>query len=183
MASLDSIQALLKGQRGLPPIERWHPELSGDIDIVIKADGRWIHEGGEIKRHELVKLFASILRKEEDGDYYLVTPVEKWRVQVEDLPLLIVDFELADKETATDAPKIIVKTNVDSWFELGVNHPLVVATAPATGEPSPSVLTFHGLAARVSRACFYRLVELAEPVGESLVLRAGGEAFVLGASR
>jgi len=183
MASLDSIQALLKGQRGLPPIERWHPELSGDIDIIIKADGRWIHEGGEIKRHELVKLFASILRREDDGDYYLVTPVEKWRVQVEDLPLLIVDFELADNGlVAGDTPKIIVKTNVDSWFELCANHPLSVETAPDTGEPSPSVLTFHGLAARVNRACFYRLVELAEPVGEFLVLRAGGQTFVLGAS-
>ena len=177
MTSLDNIQSLLKDQRGAPPIERWHPELSGDIDIVIKTDGRWIHEGGEIRRHELVKLFASILRREDDGDYYLVTPVEKWRIQVEDLPLMIVDFEA---KPSGDSRQLVVKTNVDSWFELGESHPLLVETAADTGEPKPSVFTRHGIAARVSRACFYRLVELAEPIGGSLVLRAGGETFVLG---
>ncbi len=179
MASLDSIQALLKDQRGVPPISDWHPELSGDIDIVIKADGRWIHEGGEIKRHELVKLFASILRREQDGHYYLVTPVEKWRLQVEEFPLMIVDFEVGG---SADSPRIAVKTNVDSWFELGSEHPLCVDTQADNKEPIPSVLTRHGLVAKVNRACFYRLVELAEPVAESLVLRAGNSVFVLGAS-
>lgn len=179
MTSLDQLQAHLKNQPSAPPIEGWHPELSGDIDIVIKADGRWIHEGGEIKRHELVKLFSSILRREADGHYYLVTPVEKWRIRVEDLPLMIVDFEA---KLSGDLRRLVVKTNVDSWFEVGESHPLLVETAADTGEPKPSVLTRHGIAARVSRACFYRLVELAEPIGGSLVLRAGGETFVLGPS-
>ena len=116
MATLTDIEALLRDQRGAPPIDKWHPELSGDIDIVIKSDGRWIHEGGEIKRHKLVKLFASILRREDDDEYYLVTPVEKWRVTVEDLPLQIIDFEVND---LADGRRIAVKTNVDTWLELG----------------------------------------------------------------
>ncbi len=179
MTSLDQLQAHLKNQPSAPPIEGWHPELSGDIDIVIKADGRWIHEGGEIKRHELVKLFASILRREDDGEYYLVTPVEKWRVQVEDLPLLIIDFEI---EEGSGPRRLIFKTNVDTWFELGGRHPISIDTGEDGSEPQPSVLTRHGLAARVSRACFYRLVDIAEPVGDSIVLRAAGETFVLGKS-
>ena len=77
-----------------PPLHLWQPELSGTIDIVIRRDGSWIHEGTQIKRFALVRIFASILRREEDGEYYLVTPVEKWRLRVECLPLVIVDFEL-----------------------------------------------------------------------------------------
>ncbi|MBB5188515.1 hypothetical protein HNQ57_002797 [Zhongshania antarctica] len=177
MASLDSIQALLKDQRGVPPIEDWHPELSGDIDIVIKADGRWIHEGGEIKRHELVKLFSSILRREQDGHYYLVTPVEKWRLQVEEFPLIIVDFEIG---AGADSPLIAVKTNVGTWFELGSEHPLCVDTQADSKEPIPSVLTRHGLVAKVNRACFYRLVDLAENEAGAIVLHAGGASFELG---
>ncbi|NKI17341.1 DUF1285 domain-containing protein [Spongiibacter sp. KMU-166] len=179
MSNLEQLEKLLKDQRGQPPIEKWQPELSGDIDIRLCADGRWIHEGGEIKRHELVKLFASILRREEDGEYYLVTPVEKWRVQVEDLPLLVVDFEVAEADQS-GAQRIVVKTNVDSWFELGENHPLKVEADKNTDEPRPAVLTRHGLWARINRASFYRLVELAEQDGEELVLRTSGGVFSLG---
>lgn len=105
MSSLETIERLLKDQAGRPPIEKWQPALSGEIDIQILADGRWVHEGGEIKRHELVKLFASILRCEADGHYYLVTPVEKWRLQVEDLPLLIVDMEVG--ESTSDRKSVV----------------------------------------------------------------------------
>lgn len=178
MATLTDIEGLLVNQRGSPPIESWHPDLSGDIDIVITSDGRWIHEGGEIKRHKLVKLFASILRREDDGEYYLVTPVEKWRVTVEDLPLQIVDFELSNVGTTQ---RIAVKTNVDTWLELGKDHPLQVETDNLSQEPKPSVLLKHGLEARVNRASFYKLVELAECHGNQMILHAGGEEFVLGA--
>lgn len=177
MATLTDIEALLRDQRGAPPIDKWHPELSGDIDIVIKSDGRWIHEGGEIKRHKLVKLFASILRREDDDEYYLVTPAEKWRVTVEDLPLQIIDFEVND---LADGRRIAVKTNVDTWLELGEQHPLTVITDEISQEPNPSVLLTHGLQARVNRASFYKLVELAERDGDRLVLRAGGTDFELG---
>lgn len=178
MATLTAIESLLRDQRGAPPIDKWHPELSGDIDIVITADGRWIHEGGEIKRHKLVALFASILRREQDGEYYLVTPVEKWRVTVEDLPLQIIDFEVSD---LPGGRRIAVKTNVDEWLELGVAHPLKVITDKSTQEPKPTVEIKHGLEARVNRACFYKFVELAECLDGRLVLTAGGEDFELGA--
>ncbi len=178
MSTLATIEGLLQNQAGRPPIEKWHPDLSGDIDIRICADGRWIHEGGEIKRHKLVQLFASILRREDDGEYYLVTPVEKWRVAVEDLPLLIVDLEVSE---ATDQERrVVVTTKVDSWFELGSDHPLMVETDPLSGEPSPAVMTEHGLLARVNRACFYRLVELAETQGDRLLLCTAGQSFELG---
>ncbi len=175
MTALEGIEQLLATKKGAPPIDKWHPELSGDIDIQILADGRWIHEGGEIRRHELVKLFASILRREADGEYYLVTPVEKWRIQVEDRPLLIVDFE-RDESAPT---KMLVKTNVDTWWALGEDHPLRVETAP-DGQPLPEVALNHGLSARVNRACFYRMVELAEECDGVLALSAGGQRFVLG---
>ncbi|QQD19896.1 DUF1285 domain-containing protein [Spongiibacter nanhainus] len=175
MASLEHLETLLADQRGRPPIEKWHPEFSGDIDIVIRRDGSWWHEGGEIRRFELVKLFASILRRESDGEYYLVTPVEKWRITVEDLPLSIVDVECA-----SDHSRIAVKTNVEEWLELGASHPLTVHYQPGSDEPQPSVRVRHGVDARVNRSCFYRMVEMGEQEQDQLILTAGGETFVLG---
>lgn len=173
MSKLDTIAELIQSQRGKPPIGKWHPDLSGDIDIVIHSDGRWFHEGGEIKRHELVKLFASILRRETDGEYYLVTPVEKWRIQVEDLPLQVIDAEMGDD-------RIAVLTNVDDWWILDNSKPLVVETDDASGEPRPRVDLDHGLSARVARAVFYRLVELAEVEAGQLWLQSQGQRFSLG---
>ncbi len=173
MSKLDTIAELIQGQRGKPPIDKWHPDLSGDIDIVIRSDGRWFHEGGEIKRHELVKLFASILRREADGDYYLVTPVEKWRIQVEDLPLQIIDAEI-------EPDRIGVLTNVDDWCILGESRPLVVSTDSDSGEPRPQVELDHGLSARVARAVFYRLVDEAEVDAGQLWLQSQGQRFSLG---
>ncbi len=173
MSKLDTIAGLIQGQRGKPPIDKWHPDFSGDIDIVIRSDGRWFHEGGEIKRHELVKLFASILRREADGDYYLVTPVEKWRIQVEDLPLQIIDAEI-------EPNRIGVLTNVDDWYILGENRALVVSADPDRGEPRPQVELDHGLCARVARPVFYRLVEEAEVDEGQLWLQSQGQRFSLG---
>ncbi len=175
MKRLDDIAELLKNQPGKPPVEKWHPPLSGDIDITISSDGRWFHEGGEIKRHPLVKLFASILRREDDGDYYLVTPVEKWRLQVEEFPLQIIDSEVA-------RDRIVLKTNVDEWLLLDDEHPLVVSTDPLTGEPIPRVSVDRGLQAKLSRSVFYRLVEEAREEGGELWLSSNGQRFSLGAT-
>ncbi|CAA0089279.1 Uncharacterised protein [Zhongshania aliphaticivorans] len=177
MPALPDIETLLNNQKGAPPLDNWHPELSGDIDIIIKSDGRWLHEGVEIKRHKLVKLFASILRREADQEYYLVTPVEKWRISVEDLPLQIIDFEV---EGTTLERRILVKTNVDTWFELDAIHSLEVSTDPITQEPKPAVTLNQNLQGRVARACFYNLLELAELRGDDLILRAAGQVFELG---
>lgn len=178
MSALDSIEKLLSEQKGRPPLDKWHPEFSGDIDIRITADGRWFHEGGEIKRHELVCLFSSILRREDDGQYYLVTPVEKWRLIVDDLPLVVVDTEIENQ--GTPEQRVAVKTNVNRWYAIAAEHPLIVTEDETSGEPQPSVMTEYGLAARVNRASFYRLVEMAEQEDGKLILASSGSNFELG---
>ncbi|WP_322853379.1 DUF1285 domain-containing protein [Marinobacter sp. X15-166B] len=82
------VQQVSSGGKSLPPVDTWTPELSGDIDIRITRDGQWLYRGVPLKREAITRLFATILRREEDGEYYLVTPVEKWRIQVEDAPSL-----------------------------------------------------------------------------------------------
>jgi hypothetical protein len=141
-----------------PPLHLWKPELSGDIDIVIRRDGSWIHEGAPIRRQSLVRLFASILRREADGDYYLVTPVEKWRIRVEGLPLLVVDFDL--EAAGTDRQTLRVTSNVGRVYAVGRHYPLFF---PEDGEDAiPAVALDHGLAAQFNRAAWYRLVAAAE---------------------
>lgn len=173
MKTLDEIAELLRNEKGKPPIHNWHPDLSGDIDIEIRPDGRWFHEGGEIRRHELVKLFASILRREDDGCYYLVTPVEKWRIRVVDQPLLMVDLECGDD-------RLLMKTNTDDWVLIGEEHPLEVSTDAQSSEPYPTVGMANGLRAKVGRAVFYRLVDLATTEDGELVVRSAGRRFSLG---
>lgn len=172
--TLQELEALLKNQASLPPVDQWDPDLSGDIDIVIRSDGHWYHEGDQIKRQELVNLFASILRREGDGEYYLLTPVEKWRIQVEECPLQIVDLEVS----SDSPPKILLKTNTEQWYVLSEDHPLTVEQAQ--GEPKPVVMTQRGLCAKVNRPCFYRLVELAAQRDDELVLETDRGAFSLG---
>ena len=118
---------------GQPPLHLWHPDLSGDIDIVIQRDGSWFHEGDPIRRHALVKLFASILRREEDGAYYLVTPVEKWRVRVEGLPLQVVDFDCEGE--GTPEQQLSILTNVGRRYPVGDDYPLFFPAANSGSEP------------------------------------------------
>jgi hypothetical protein len=141
-----------------PPLHLWHPELSGDIDIQIKCDGNWIHEGSPIKRAALVRLFASILRRESDGEYYLVTPVEKWRLQVECLPLLITDFE---QVISNGEPLLRVTLNTGRTLDVNDEHPLYLPELQLAPE-IPAVKLEHGLAALFSRAAWYRLAELCQ---------------------
>ncbi len=144
---------------GSPPLHLWHPELSGDIDIRIQRDGSWWHEGELIRRASLVALFASILRREADGEYYLVTPVEKWRIQVEGFPLQVVDFDV-DEEGRI----ITVITNTGRRYLLGRDYPLFLpdAASPQEAGEVPAVGLDHGLAACFSRPAWYRLAEAAE---------------------
>lgn len=151
--SLKSIEQFLREQKKMPPVHLWSPDLSGDMDMRIAANGDWYHEGGRIERKELVKLFASILRREEDGEYYLVTPVEKWRIQVEDLAFQVLAYEY-------ESGRLAMKTNVDRWYFVGAEHPLSVATEE--GQPRPSLVLENGLTARVGRNVFYELVTIAE---------------------
>ncbi len=157
---LDAISGQLEGRKnpGRPPLHLWHPELSGDIDIVIERDGRWIHEGRPIERTPLVRLFASILRREDDGEYYLVTPVEKWRLRVECLPLVVTDFDVEGTGASAD-----LRLTLNTGRELTVDeqHPLFLPEVAGAGD-IPAVALEHGLAALFNRASWYRLAELCE---------------------
>jgi len=160
-----STQVGKAGKAASPPLHLWHPPLSGDMDILIRRDGSWLHEGSPIRRQSLVRLFASILRREEDGDYYLVTPVEKWRIRVEFLPLVVVDFDL--RNPATNAQELIVVTNTERCYSVSEQYPLFIATDPNRGQGGqpdriPAVALEHGLAALFNRATWYRLAELCE---------------------
>jgi hypothetical protein len=137
-----------------PPLEKWHPELSGDMDLRIVRDGQWLHKGQPLAREAIVRLFSTILRREEDGDYYLVTPVEKWRIQVEDTPLLAHSFTV---EGEGQNQVVSVTTNVGEVLNIGEEHPLEVGSYPETGEPRPVVHVRHGIVARLVTAAYYDL--------------------------
>jgi hypothetical protein len=139
-----------------PPLDR------GDLDIRIARDGSWHYRGSPITRLPLVKLFASVLRRDGDGSYWLVTPAERGRVAVEDVPFLAVALTIADSGRAQ---QLIFRTNLDEIVTAGPDHPLRVETA-ANGEPAPYILVRDGLEARLTRPVFYELVDLGaeEPI-------------------
>lgn len=139
-----------------PPLEQWHPKLSGEMDLRISRDGQWIHKGEPLGREAIVKLFSSILRREEDGQYYLLTPVEKWQIQVEDTPLLAHSLEV----TGTGEQQIIkLTTSVGETLEVGADHPLEVGNYEDSGQPRPLVRVRHGVDARLVTAAYYDLAE------------------------
>lgn len=142
--------------RGLPPLEKWNPPFCGDLDMHIKRDGTWFYEGTPIGRPELVKLFSTILWREGDK-YFLVTPVEKVGITVEDAPFVAVDFEV---EGEGDAQKLSFISNVGDTAVAGPSNPIRVERDPETGEPAPYVLIRRNLEALIDRKSFYRLVEL-----------------------
>jgi hypothetical protein len=142
----------------LPPVHLWNPPFCGDLDIEIRRDGTWVHEGAVIHRAPLVRLFASILKKEGDR-FFLVTPVEKVGIRVEDAPFVAVDFDVrgADQEQT-----ITFTTNVGDLISAGPETPIRVVRN-AVGEPSPYVMVRAGLEALIDRKSFYRLVDLGVP--------------------
>ncbi len=135
---------------------RW-PERSADFEIAIRRDGTWTHQGDPIRREKLVKLFATVLQRDEAGDYWLVTPGEKGRIEVEDAPFVAVEL---DAESVPGTLRF--RTNLDHWVAAGPDHPIRVEEDPGTGEPSPYILVRDGLEALIARAVFYELVEGAE---------------------
>lgn len=159
--------------RGLPPVHLWNPPHCGEIDIVIRADGVWMHEGSPIGREALVRLFSTVLRKDPDG-YHLVTPVEKLRIGVEDLPFRAVAMR-------REGEALIFTTDVGDEVCVDAANPIVVETDAATGEPRPRLHVRRDLWARIVRPVFYDMVEAAEAVDGRLVLRSAGQAFDLGA--
>jgi uncharacterized protein len=162
-------QAGAEPARGLPPVHLWNPEHSGVIDIVIRKDGTWVHEGGIISREALVRLFSTILRKDPDG-YWLVTPVEKMRILVEDAPFVAVRVDRVG-----EALRFV--TNVGDVVEADADHPIRVETDPVSGEPRPYVLVRGGLEALIARAAFYEMVEMAQERDGRLGVASNGAWF------
>jgi hypothetical protein len=169
----------------LPPVDKWNPPLSGDIEIRIARDGRWFHEGGEIKRFELVKLFSTILKREGD-DYFLVTPVEKWRISVEDAPFVVVDF--SRKGSGADQT-FVFKTWTEDIVMADEEHPLWVekreteGESPQAEESVPYISVRNNLPGRISRNVYYHLIDQALESGQSepdkVAIRSRGQIFYL----
>ena len=163
----------------MPHRARTPVELRG-LDMRIARDGTWHYRGSPINRMPLVKLFASVLRREDDGSYWLVTPAERGRVDVEDVPFIAVEV---DREGEGNAQNLIFRTNLDEIVTAGPDHPLRVETA-ADGTPAPYILVRSGLEARLARPVFYEVVDLGEEVAGDdearLGVWSGGIFFDLG---
>ncbi|MEL7261863.1 MAG: DUF1285 domain-containing protein [Pseudomonadota bacterium] len=142
--------------RGLPPVHLWNPPFCGDLDMRIARDGTWFYQGTPIGRPGLVKLFSSILKRE-GGKYFLVTPVEKVGITVDDAPFVAIDFDAQG-----EGPEQVLRfvTHVDDMAKAGPAHPIRVERDPETGEPSPYILIRADLEALIDRKSFYRLVDL-----------------------
>jgi hypothetical protein len=156
LRGLAQVQA--EGARALPPVERWNPAYCGAIDMRIARDGTWFYLGTPIGRPALVRLFSTILRRETDGTYVLVTPVERVGITVEDVPFIAVGIE-ASGEGRDQQLKFL--TNVGDEVVAGPEHQLRVSCR-ADGQPQPYVHVRGALEARVARSVFYELVALAE---------------------
>src|SRR6056297_2669275 len=153
-----SASAVAKQGRGLPPVQDWNPPFCGDLDMRIARDGTWFYQGTPITRPALVRLFSTILRRDGD-DYFLVTPVEKVGITVDDAPFVAVDVEA---EGAGPDQALRFETNVGDYVTAGPDHPIRVERDPETGEPAPYVLVRGNLEALIDRKSFYRLVEMGD---------------------
>ncbi len=176
--TLQTLGGKEKGARKLPPVEDWSPAHEADIGMEIRKDGSWWHEGTQFSRQKLVDLFSTILRKDDDGSTYLVTPYEKVIVHVEDAHFVGVRVDVAQ---SGGTQVIVVTTNLGESVELGEDHPLRVETDPETNEPAPYVLIRGRLEAKLSRAAFYELVDLAYEADDKLYVRSHGREFLIGA--
>ncbi len=158
---------------GLPPVHLWNPDFCGDLDMRIARDGTWFYLGTPIGRPELVRLFSTILRKDGD-DYFLVTPVEKVGITVDDAPFVAVDFEV---EGSGKDQTLTFETNVGDFATAGPDHPIRVERDTETGEPSPYVLLRANLEALIDRKSFYRLVDIGAHHDGWFGIWSGGEFF------
>ena len=178
--NLAEIMARLQ-DKSLPPVHLWNPELCGDIDMRIARDGTWFYMGTPIGRPRMVKLFSTVLRHDDDDKFYLVTPVEKIGITVDDAPFVAVEATVfGEGEDQT----LVFRTNVDEEVIAGPDNPIRVEIDPETQEPSPYVLVRDNLEALIGRSVFYQLVDLGEQVEqdgqEVLGVWSKGEFFTIG---
>ncbi|MCA0210820.1 MAG: DUF1285 domain-containing protein [Proteobacteria bacterium] len=157
--------AELLAARKLPPVESWHPERAGDSAMEIRADGSWYHEGGRINRPAMVRLFSTILRREPDGGHVLVTPAERLTIAVEDTPFHAVEMK---SEGEGEARKLVFRLDTDDLVMAGADHPLTFGSDPDDPDPRLHVrgVIGNGLEARIDRALYYELVEMALAEGD-----------------
>ncbi|SHN25052.1 hypothetical protein SAMN05216593_117104 [Pseudomonas asturiensis] len=149
--------AQIPKSKGLPPVHLWNPDFCGDIDMRIARDGTWYYQGTPIGRKPMVRLFSTILRRDGD-DYFLITPVEKVGIKVDDAPFIAVVLHVTG-EGETQVLRFV--TNVEDEAQAGVDHPLRVLIDPETQEPAPYIHVRSNLEALIHRNVFYQLVELA----------------------
>lgn len=170
--SLEKISKQLGAvEQSYPPVELWNPPYCGEMDIVIKADGAWYYLGSKITRQRLVKLFASVLKKEGD-DYFLVTPVEKVKIQVEQTPYIITSWQyLEEKKPQT----MQLTTNLGDIFELNAEHPLTIDSNDAL-----LVTVRSNLPASIHRNVFYQWAEMAAEKNQQLLINSAGLDFIIG---
>src|SRR5690606_3244548 len=164
--------------KGLPPVERWDPPFCGDIDMEIRQDGTWYYMGTPIGRAPLVRLFSTVLRKDEDGKTYLVTPVERVGIRVVDAPFVAVEVHVSGRG---EEQVVTFRTNVGDVVEAGPDHPLRFVDEAETGGLKPYVLVRGRLEALVARPVMYELVEHGEEIevsGEVMfAIRSRGATF------
>lgn len=166
--------------QGLPPVEKWNPAFNGDLDMRIARDGSWYYLGTPILRPAMVRLFSTVLKREGD-EYFLVTPVEKFRIRVEDAPFVAVSVMAREQDGVS---LLEFETSVGDRVVADADHPIRVHTDPQSGEPAPYVRVRGKLDALISRAVFYQLVDMAEEVTLDGVrqsyVSSAGQRFVLG---
>ncbi|MCP4185446.1 MAG: DUF1285 domain-containing protein [Hyphomicrobiales bacterium] len=165
ISSIDGLQALIsragKFSRGPAPVEKWEPEFCGDLDMEIRRDGTWFYMGTPIGRHALVQLFATVLRKDDDGKTYLVTPVEKIGIRVEDAHFVAVEMNAHQ----VDEQQIITfRTNVGDLIEAGPDNPIRFVTVKENNGVKPYILVRGRLEALLARPVMYELIALGEEI-------------------
>lgn len=161
-------------QTSLPPVHLWNPDYCGDIGMKIARDGQWYYAGSPIGRKRLVRLFSTILRHDEDGEHYLVTPVEKIRVEVEDAPFVATLMQVE----GTGRDRVLTfETNVGDFVCAGAAHILRFEINAKNGQPAPYVHVRARLEALIARSVFYDLVNLGEQYGDQFGVWSGGVFF------
>ena len=162
---LGGLEALIsragKKEKGLPPVEKWHPDFCGDIPMEIRADGTWFYMGTPIGRKSLVQLFSTVLRKDEDGKTYLVTPVERVGISVEDAHFIAVEMNVHEEE---GAPIITIRTNMDDVLEVSADNPLRFVIVEENEGVKPYVLVRGRFEALLARSVMYELISHGEEI-------------------
>ena len=175
---LAGLETAARSHAGLPPVERWNPDYCGDSEMRIASDGRWFHQGEPIRRPALVRLFSTILRKDDEG-FMLVTPAEKLSIAVEDAPFMAVAMAVSGED---ESQCLTFTTNVGDDVTAGPNHGLRFVPDAKSGAPVPYLHVRRGLEAKVARPVYYQLVERAVMRGKDLGVWSDKSFFVMGAA-